>query len=192
MTQKGFILASSSPRRLALLADIGITPSKVVPADCDEAVLKKELPRQLAKRLAGLKMQTVAAKEKTAFVLGADTVVAVGRRILPKAENDDMVRECLKLLSGRRHHVYTGVALQTPGGKILERVCDSSVTFHALSDKDIEAYVECGEGIGKAGGYAIQGKAAAHIRFIAGSYSNIVGLPLFEVVQMLRGCGFYK
>ncbi|HEU0117914.1 MAG TPA: nucleoside triphosphate pyrophosphatase [Alphaproteobacteria bacterium] len=185
-----FILASSSPRRLALLKDIGITPSKVIAADIDETPEKAELPRDLAKRLSSEKLRAVMTKNPKAYVLAADTVVAVGRRILPKAENPKEVAECLRLMSGRKHHVYTGVALGTPEGKVLSRVVDSAVTFHALSAKDIAAYVESDEGIGKAGGYAIQGRAAAHIRFIAGSYSNIVGLPLFEVAQMLRGSGF--
>ncbi|MFY9288402.1 MAG: Maf family protein [Alphaproteobacteria bacterium] len=186
------MLASSSPRRLSLLKDIGIIPAKIIPADIREDPLPRELPRQLAKRLAFEKMKAVAAKEHKSFVLAADTVVAVGRRILPKAETAAEVESCLKLLSGRKHHVYTGVALCTQDGKITERVVDSSVTFHALSPQDIKAYVKSDEGIGKAGGYAIQGLAAAHIRFIAGSYSNIVGLPLFEVMQMLRGCGFLR
>jgi septum formation protein len=183
-----FILASSSPRRLALLKDIGIAPDKVIAADIDETPKPKELPRQLALRLAREKLNSVAAKEPKAYVLAADTVVAVGRRILPKADTPDEVRRCLKIMSGRRHHVYTGVALRTPDGKILERLADSTVIFHRLSPDDIEAYAACGEGIGKAGGYAIQGRAAALIRFISGSYSNIVGLPLFEVAQMLKGC----
>lgn len=180
------ILASSSPRRLSLLKDIGITPDKVLPADIDETPQAAELPRHLAQRLAREKLQVVVAKNPDALVLAADTVVAVGRRILPKAETDAEVRACLKLMSGRRHHVYTGVAVQAPGKKIMERVVDSVVTFHTLSQQDIDAYVASKEGIGKAGGYAIQGLAAAHIRFISGSYSNIVGLPLFEVSQMLK------
>ena len=123
-------------------------------------------------------------------MLAADTVVAVGRRLLPKAEAADEVRECLQLMSGRRHHVYTGIALHIPGGKILERLGESTVIFRQLSAADIEAYVACGEGIGKAGGYGVQGRAQGLIRYISGSYSNIVGLPLFDVAQMLRGCGF--
>ncbi len=190
MTKLIFILASSSPRRLALLKDSGITPDKIIPAEIDETPERKELPRQLARRLAAQKLQSVAAKEPKAFVLAADTVVACGRRILPKAENAEDVRACLKLLSGRRHHVYTGVALRAADGKILERIADSTVIFNKLSPQDIDAYVATGEGIGKAGGYAIQGFAAAHIRFISGSYSNIVGLPLFDVMQMLHGCGY--
>lgn len=190
MTKPLFILASSSPRRLALLADIGSVPDKIIAAEIDETPKKQEGPRELAERLALEKLHVVAAQGKGAFVLAADTVVAVGRRVLPKAETPQQVRECLDLMSGRRHHVYTGVALQTPQGKILQRVCDSTVIFHQLSAQDIDAYAASGEGIGKAGGYAIQGRAGGMIRFISGSYSNIVGLPLFEVTQMLRGAGW--
>jgi len=185
-----FILASSSPRRLSLLADIGIAPSKVTAADIDETPGPQEQPRQHAERLALEKLQAVAARESGAFILAADTVVGVGRRILQKAETPAQVRECLALMSGRRHHVYTGVALQTPQGKTLHRTCDSTVIFRQLSPQDIEAYVQSGEGIGKAGGYAIQGRAGALIRYISGSYSNIVGLPLFEVAQMLNSAGW--
>jgi septum formation protein len=190
MMHPSFILASSSPRRLALLADIGITPTKVVAADIDETPQPQEQPRQLAARLSLEKLRAVAMRETGVFILAADTVVGVGRRILPKAETDADVRNCLRLMSGRRHHVYTGVALQTPSGKILHRICDSAVIFRQLSYKDIDLYVRCGEGIGKAGGYAIQGRAGALIRFMSGSYSNIVGLPLFEVAQMLNGAGW--
>ncbi|MDE1900525.1 MAG: septum formation protein Maf [Alphaproteobacteria bacterium] len=189
MTKSLFILASSSPRRLALLADIGIVPDKVIAADIDETPRKGETPRELAQRLALEKLQAVAAREPQGVILAADTVVGVGRRILPKAGNDADVRACLRLVSGRRHHVYTGVAIRAPEGRILRRVADSTVIFRQLSDADMESYVACGEGVGKAGGYAIQGRAAAMIRFISGSYSNIVGLPLFDVAQMLRGNG---
>lgn len=190
MIKAMFILASASPRRLALLADIGVVPDKVVAADIDETPLPREIPRVLAERLALAKLQAVAVREAGAFILSADTVVGVGRRILPKAETPQQVRECLRLMSGRRHHVYTGVAVQTPQGKIVQRVCDSTVIFRQLSEQDVESYVQCGEGIGKAGGYAIQGRAGALVRFMSGSYSNIVGLPLFDVAQMLRGEGF--
>jgi len=184
-----FILASSSPRRLALLKDIGITPDKIVAAEIDETPKPKELPRQLAQRLALEKLNSVALREPKGIVLAADTVVACGRRILPKAENAADVCACLKILSGRRHHVYTAVALRAASGKIMQRIADSIVTFQLLAPQDIEAYAASDEGIGKAGGYAIQGRAAAHIRFISGSYSNIVGLPLYEVSQMLRSTG---
>ena len=187
-----FILASSSPRRLTLLADIGIVPTKIIAAHIDETPQRQETPRALAQRLSLEKLHVVMEREKGAFVLAADTVVGVGRRVLPKAENAADVSTCLRLLSGRRHHVYTAIALHTPAGKILRRVCDSTVIFRALSDPDIENYVASGEGIGKAGGYAIQGCAAAFIRFMSGSYSNIVGLPLFDVAQLLNGAGWKK
>lgn len=186
MTNHPFILASSSPRRLALLKDIGITPTKIIAADIDETPKPQEIPRQLAKRLAREKLNAVIAQEHEGFILAADTVVGCGRRILPKAETAEDVKHCFQLLSGRRHHVYTAVALRTPQGKILERVADSTVIFRVISDDDIETYIASGEGIGKAGGYAIQGLAASYIRFISGSYSNIVGLPLFDIAQMLR------
>ncbi len=189
MPQHQFILASSSPRRLALLKDIGIVPDKIVHADINETPLPRELPRHLAQRLALEKLKAVLPQTTKGIVLAADTVVGCGRRILSKAETNDDVRRCWQLMSGRRHHVYTGVAIRTPQGKILQRVSDSVVTFNRVTEADIEKYIKGGEGIGKAGGYAIQGHAAAHIRFISGSYSNIVGLPLFEVAQMLRACG---
>ena len=189
MTKPAFILASASPRRIDLLRDIGIIPDRILPADIDETPLPRELPSQLAARLALAKLQAVAAHNSDAFILAADTVVACGRRILPKAETPEDVRRCFKLLSGRRHRVMTAVALHTPQGAIIQRSVTSIVAFHQMSAKDIEAYMASGEGIGKAGGYAIQGRAAAHIRFISGSYSNIVGLPLFDAAQMLRGNG---
>lgn len=189
MTQPPVILASASPRRLALLADIGIVPAKVIAADIDETPLRGELPRALAARLALGKMQKVAETEKGGVVLAADTVVACGRRVLPKAETPADVRQCLRLMSGRRHHVYTGVAVRGADGKTRQKLGDSVVIFRQLSAADIEAYVASGEGIGKAGGYAIQGRAGALIRYISGSYSNIVGLPLFETAQMLVASG---
>lgn len=192
MNKPLFILASASPRRLSLLADIGIAPDKVLPADVDETSRKGEKPRAMAARLAAEKGAAVAAQNPEAFVLSADTVVAVGRRVLPKAETADDVRRCLSLMAGRRHKVYTGVALYLPDGKKREKLCESAVTFKRLDAAEIEAYVASGEGIGKAGGYAIQGRAAALIRFISGSYSNIVGLPLFEVAQMLARAGYKK
>lgn len=190
MSSTHFILASSSPRRLALLKDIGIEPDEVIDADIDETPLPRELPHRLAQRLAFEKLKAVMANKPQGIVLTADTVVGCGRRILPKAEMADDVRRCWQLLSGRRHHVYTAVVVRSTQGKILQHLVDSSVIFQRVSDRDIEAYVACGEGIGKAGGYAIQGRAAAHIKYIAGSYSNIVGLPLFEVAHLLRSCGF--
>ncbi|HAX90587.1 MAG TPA: septum formation protein Maf [Rhodospirillaceae bacterium] len=189
MTITPFILASSSPRRLSLLADIGIVPDRVLPADIDESPLKGEVPRAMAKRLAFEKGAFVATANPDALVLSADTVVAVGRRVLPKAETPDDVRRFLQLMSGRRHRVFTAVALFRPHGKPLQKCSESIVTFKLLSEAEIEDYCASGEGIGKAGGYAIQGRAACLIRAMAGSYSGIVGLPLFEVAQLLKSAG---
>lgn len=185
-----FILASASPRRLALLQDMGITPDAVMATDMDETPLPRELPRALALRLAQAKGRLVAAQKPGCYVLSGDTVVACGRRILPKAESAAEVVECLTLLQGRRHQVYTGVALSLPDGRQISRVAASTVTFRQMGRAEIEAYAACGEGIGKAGGYAIQGRAAADIRAMSGSHSCIMGLPLFDVAQMLRGAGW--
>ena len=182
------ILASASPRRLELLAQIGIFPAATVPPKIDETPRKDEVPRLLAQRLARAKAAAVA--HPGAFVLAADTVVACGRRVLPQAETPAEVAGCLRLLSGRRHHVLTGVVLVAPDGRITERLGDSVVAFARLTERQIRAYVAAGEGEGKAGGYAIQGRAAAFVRFLSGSYSNVVGLPLFEVSQLLRGAGY--
>jgi len=185
------VLASESPRRLALLAQAGITPDAVLPAAIDEAAKKGELPRVHAQRLAVEKARKAMSEwnGKPAFILAADTVVAVGRRILPKARNDEEVRACLALLSGRRHQVITAVALITPGGKLKLRVAQTRVSLLRLSQAQIEAYVECREGVGKAGGYAIQGRAEMLIKEISGSYSNVVGLPLALTIAMLTGAG---
>ncbi len=191
MTNPVFILASSSPRRLDLLRDMGIVPDKVVSADIDETPKPKEKPRTQAERLALEKLHAIADSEPLgSFILAADTVVAVGRRILPKAGSPEDVRDFLTLMSGRRHRVYTAVAMRTPDGKIVRRTNESAVIFRQLSPQDIAAYVQSGEGLGKAGGYAIQGRAATLIRYISGSYSGIVGLPMFDVAQILRGAGW--
>tara|TARA_R110002124_G_scaffold20027_5_gene79376 strand:+ start:900 stop:1496 length:597 start_codon:yes stop_codon:yes gene_type:complete len=184
------ILASASPRRLALLAQIGIVPDAVRAADLDEAPLKLELPRVHAVRLAREKARAVAALEPRAFVLAADTVVAAGRRILPKAETEADVRHCLDILSGRAHRVYTAICLIDPAGGLRERVSETRVSFKRLSDGELNAYIAGGEGQGKAGGYAIQGSAAAFVRLLNGSYSGVVGLPLFEVGTLLASAGF--
>ena len=180
------ILASASPRRLELLAQVGIKPQAVVPAHIDETPHKDELPAVLAVRLAKEKALAVAAKHPGRSVLGADTVVACGRRLLPKAETEKEVRECLILLSGRRHRVLGGIAVVHPGGRVTSRLCETIVQFRRLEERDIDAYVASGEGLGKAGGYAIQGLAAAYIKFLRGSYSNVVGLSLYDTIQMLR------
>jgi septum formation protein len=184
-----FILASSSPRRLALLSDIGVTPDRVVPADIDETPRRGEIPRDLAKRLAFEKGQTVALSCPDDIVLSADTVVACGRRVLPKAETPQDVRACLGFMSGRRHHVYTAIALFAPDGRVWQKLSDSIVSFKRLSSKELDDYVASGEGIGKAGGYAIQGRAAGLIKTMSGSYSGIVGLPLFETRSLLSLVG---
>jgi septum formation protein len=179
------VLASASPRRAGLLAQAGIRPSRIVAADVDETPRKQELPRAYALRLAVAKAQAVAAEEREALVLAADTVVACGRRILPKAQTPEEVERCLRLLSGRRHQVLTALALIAPGTKLRTRIVTTRVAFKVLSPRDIAEYVASGEGEGKAGGYAIQGRAEAFVRFINGSYSNVVGLPLYETVGML-------
>ena len=160
-----------------------------MPADIDESVRKNEQPRLHALRLASEKARAVAAKQQ-GFILAADTVVACGRRILPKAQSDDDVRACLELLSGRRHQVLTAVALVTPDGKLRTRVAMTRVSFLRLTKDQVEAYVQCRQGVGKAGGYAIQGRAEIFVKEICGSYSNVVGLPLAEAVRLLSGCGF--
>jgi len=186
------VLASESPRRLTLLAQAGITPDHVVPASLDEAALKSETPRAHALRLAIEKARTAAARHATkAFVLAADTVVACGRRILPKAQDDAEVRACLLLLSGRRHQVMTAVALISPDGRLRTRLALTRVSFRRLDKAHIDAYVESREGLGKAGGYAIQGRAEIFVKEISGSYSNVVGLPLAVTAALLEGAGYF-
>lgn len=184
------MLASASPRRLDLLKQIGLIPDAVDPAAVDEAPLKGELPLALAKRLAMAKALEVAKRHPGAFVLAADTVVACGRRALPKPEDEAAAAECLDLLSGRRHRVLGGVAVVAPDGRLALRVVDTAVAFKRLTEAERAAYLKSGEWLGKAGGYAIQGRAARFVRAINGSYSNVVGLPLFETAQMLTGFGF--
>jgi septum formation protein len=184
------VLASASPRRLDLLRQVALDPDLVDPAELDESALKDELPAQHASRLAAAKARAVAARHLGAFVLGADTVVACGRRILPKADDAATARRCLALLSGRRHRVHGGVALVTPSGKLASRHVQTIVAFKRLTEAEIAAYLDCGEWRGKAGGYAIQGRAALFVRQIGGSYSNVVGLPLFETASLLAGQGF--
>lgn len=179
------VLASASPRRLALLAQIGVTPDDVIVADIDETPLVGEAPRRLALRLAREKAQAVRAND--ARVLAADTVVAVGRRVLPKAETEQEARDCLALLSGRSHRVYTGVALKAPEGGLCERLVETRVAFKRLTRADVEAYIASDEWRGKAGGYAAQGLAARFIISIIGSYSSVVGLPLYETTRLLEG-----
>ena len=184
------ILASASPRRLDLLARIGVEPDAVVPADIDESVCKGELPRQHAIRLAREKAGAVGQLEPDALVLAADTVVAVGRRILPKVEEEATLRACMKLLSGRRHRVLTGVALAVPGHGIRERLVETMIAMKRLSEREIDYYASHGEWRGKAGGYALQGYGEVYVRHIAGSYSNVVGLPLAETRVLLKSAGY--
>ncbi|MEQ9487453.1 MAG: nucleoside triphosphate pyrophosphatase [Alphaproteobacteria bacterium] len=186
------VLASASPRRVDLLTQIGIEPDAVCPADIDETVLDRELPGPYAERMATEKARPVAQQHQDAYVLAGDTVVSVGRRILPKAEDPATARACLNLLSGRRHRVYGGVCLISPDGKVSTRLVQTAVAFKRLEVKEIDAMIESGEWSGKAGGYAIQGASEGLIRFINGSYSNVVGLPLFDVRQMLIGAGYLK
>lgn len=184
------VLASASPRRKALLADIGVTPHKILEADIDETPHKGELPTILCARLARQKALAVARKEPDAAVLAADTVVSCGRRIFPKACSQEDILFYLSKLSGRRHRVTTSVVLTLPGRVPLERLCTSIVAFKRLTEEEAFLYATSGEGLGKAGGYAIQGRAACFVRFLSGSYSNVVGLPLFETAALLRAAGY--
>jgi septum formation protein len=182
------ILASSSPRRLMLLQQIGVAPSRILSPAIDETPVRGELPRPYAERMARGKAAAVPSDDH--LVLAADTVVAAGRRILPKAETADQVSACLHLLSGRRHRVLTAIALVAPGRNVQLRVVESVVTFNRLTEAQIARYADTNEGVGKAGGYAINGHAASFIRFMSGSYSGVVGLPLFETAQLLRSHGW--
>jgi septum formation protein len=188
VSEPKLVLASASPRRVALLAQIGITPDRVYPTQIDETPLRRELPRPHAERLACAKADAVGAPG--CFILAADTVVAAGRRILPKAETETQARACLTLLSGRRHRVMTAVVLRDPTGRRAQRLVESVVGLARLTPVQLRTYLDSGEWQGKAGGYAIQGRAASFVRFLSGSYSNVVGLPLFETAQLLRGLGW--
>jgi septum formation protein len=190
MTGPRLVLASASQRRLDLLRQIGIVPDLVDPADIDETPLRDELPPSYAERLAREKVLRVASRHAAAYVLAADTVVACGRRILPKPGDAATARRCLELLSGRRHRVHSGLALVGPDGRMALCRVDSRVGFKRLSAEEVAAYLASGEWHEKAGGYAIQGRAAALIRFVSGSYSNVVGLPLYETAQLLAGRGY--
>jgi septum formation protein len=184
------VLASASPRRLELLRQIGIEPDRIDPAAIDETPRRGEEPAAHALRLAEAKALAVIPRHPGSYVLAADTIVACGRRILPKTEDEASARHCLELLSGRRHRVHSGVALIDPAGRLTLRRVDSRVAFKRLHETEISAYLRCGEWRGKAGGYAIQGRAAALICWVSGSYSNVVGLPLFETAQLLSGRGY--
>ena len=182
------VLASSSPRRLELLARIGVAPDEVVPAEIDETPRKAELPARYACRMAAEK--AAAVPRPGAIVLAADTVVAAGRRILPKAEDEATALAALTLLSGRRHRVWSAVTVVDAAGKARQRLATTVVAFKRLSQEEVAAYLESGEWRGKAGAYAIQGRAEALVRMIAGSHSGVVGLPLFETRALLRAAGY--
>lgn len=186
-----FVLASASPRRRDLLDQIGIVPDAVIAPEVDESPRSRELPANHALRIAREKCAAVAVREDAAgaVVLAADTVVACGRRILPKAEDEATARHCLELLSGRRHRVIGGVAVRAPDGQLRERHVVTAVTFKRLTVAEIAGYLASGEWHGKAGGYAIQGRAAAFVRWLGGSYSNVVGLPLHETAILLARFG---
>ena len=182
------ILASASPRRRELIARLGLTPDAINPADIDETPAKGELPREYAKRMAREKAEAAACAD--GFVLAGDTVVAAGRRILPKAEDEATARKCLDLLSGRHHRVLSAIALRAPDGSVRERLSETVVMFKRLSAEEIDAYIASGEWDGKAGGYAIQGIAEGLISRIQGSHSGVVGLPLYETRALLKAAGF--
>ena len=190
------VLASGSPRRVTLVNQAGIEPDALRPADIDETPKRGELPRACANRLARAKAEAavrliaVDDELRGAYVLSADTVVAVGRRILPKAELLDEASQCLRLLSGRNHRVHTAVCLVTPTGAFRQRLVETRVRFKRLSEEDIEAYLASGEWRGKAGAYAVQGIAGSFVVKIVGSYSNVVGLPLYETTTLLLGEGY--
>lgn len=186
----GLILASASPRRRDLLAQVGICPSEIFPADIDESPRKGEIPREYALRMAREKALAVMALRVGHYVLAADTVVAKGRRILPKTEDAEAARACLEVLSGGRHRIYGGIALGLPDGTVRSRVVETVVQFKSLSPAEIDHYIESGEWGGVAGGYAVQGRAARFVKFIRGSYSNIVGLSLYDTMNILDGAGY--
>lgn len=189
MQRPDLVLASASPRRIELLALIGITPDRIDPADIDETPERDETPSRLAVRLARTKASVVAGRSPGAVVLAADTVVAVGRRLLEKPADEAEAAKFLTLLSGRNHRVFTGVAVAA-GDKTISRVVDTRVSFKVLSPQEIKTYVDGGDWRGKAGGYGIQGPAGAFVTRIVGSYPAVMGLPLFETVNLLSGAGW--
>jgi septum formation protein len=190
------VLASGSPRRLQLLQQVGIEPDALMPADVDETPLKNELPRSLAARLSAekakiaLKIVDTRADLSGSYLLSADTVVAVGRRILPKPEISEEAADCLRLLSGRQHRVYTGLTMISPRTGERRRLVETRVRFKRLSSAEIDSYLASGEWRGKAGGYAIQGLAGSFVVRLVGSYSSVVGLPLYEAMALIAGEGF--
>lgn len=191
MSQNRLILASASPRRKKLLEQIGITPSLVIPAMIDETPHKAERPSEFAKRMAIAKASHIANLNKNEYILAADTVVAIGRTIFPKAETKDDVYKFITRLGGRNHRVYGGICLIQPGGRVWKRLVETRVFMRRLSNDELTSYADCDDWRGKAGGYAIQGRAAQYIKQINGSYSNVVGLDLYTASKLLRGVGFY-
>lgn len=188
LSDLSLILGSSSPRRRELIARLGIEPARIAAAEIDETPRQRELPRPYAVRMAREKAEAIAGDG--AFVLAGDTVVALGRRILPKAEDEATARYCLELMSGRRHRVLSAVALKYPDGTLRERLSETIVRFKPLSGAEIDAYIAGGEWHGKAGGYAIQGSAEGLIAWIGGSHSGVMGLPLFETRALMKAAGF--
>ena len=189
-TPQRLVLASASPRRLDLLRQIGVEPDVIAAAEVDETPLPDETPRLLAVRLARTKARTVAQHHADSWILAADTVVALGRRVLPKAEDAEQVRSCLGLLSGRAHRVFTGICVVAPDGRQTERLVESRIHFKRLTAAEIDRYLACGEGVGKAGGYGVQGRAGRFVIALQGSYSGVVGLPLYEAANLLAGAGY--
>lgn len=184
------ILASASPRRQELLNQINITPDDIIPADIDESIKEREKPRELARRLSIEKAEHVHAQQSDSYILAADTVVGCGHQVLDKSVTEEQAREFLTKLSGRRHHVYGGIALITPEGKRLTKVCETFVQFKKLNNQEIENYIASKEWDGKAGGYAIQGLAGTFVKYMAGSYSNVVGLSLYDTMNLLQSGGY--
>ena len=190
-TSLDLVLASASPRRAELLDQIGVVPNLIVPPKIDETVITGESPRQLVSRLSVNKAIWVSEKHSGSIILAADTIVACGRRILSKAENLEQARNFLNLLSGRRHNVISGLAIISPNGSLHKRIVETRVNFKRLSPTELDLYLKSGEWEDKAGAYAIQGSAAKFVKSINGSYSNVVGLPLFETAQLLEGLGYF-
>ncbi len=187
------ILASSSPRRIELLAQTGIRPERIIPADIDETPLRDETPRKLALRLAEAKAAAVLPSAGgDSYILAADTVVACGVRVLPKAEDEKQAGECISMLSGRRHKVYGGIALVRPDGSMISRIVETTVQFKRLSHQETDFYIASGDWRGKAGGYGIQGLAGAFVKSVQGSYTNVVGLCIYNTWQMLGGSGYFR
>ena len=189
MNENRLILASTSPRRLKLLEQIGVNPSLVMNANIEEMPLKAEKPREFAKRMAFAKASKIFDLNQDKYILAADTVVAIGRLILPKASTEEDVRRSMTLLGGRNHRVYGGICLIHPGGKVFQRLVETRVFMRRLSNDELSTYLAFGDWQGKAGSYAIQGKGAQYVKKITGSYSNVVGLDLYTTSKLLRGCG---